>query len=73
MLEFDEQMAHSTVDLHLKEISEYLHGNVMNKSLPHWAVHKRYSSYTPVSRSTYTHKIQPVKNFDFLHRKNPSS
>ncbi len=36
-----EQMAHSTVDLHLKEISEFLH--------------------TRVGRSTYTHKIQPLR------------
>ncbi len=28
-----EQIAHSTVDLHLKEISEFLHGSVMNKNL----------------------------------------
>ena len=27
-----EQMAHSNVDLHLKEISEFLHGSVMNKT-----------------------------------------
>ncbi len=27
-----EQMAHSTVDLHLKEISEFLHGSVMKKN-----------------------------------------
>ncbi len=26
-----EQIAHSTVDLHLKEISEFLHCSVMNK------------------------------------------
>ncbi len=26
-----EQIAHSTVDLHLKKISEFLHGSVMNK------------------------------------------
>ena len=32
-----EQIARSTVDLHLKEISEFLHGSVMNKdfTLPH--------------------------------------
>ncbi len=46
-----EQIAHSTVDLHFKEISEYLHGNVMKKN----------KSYTRVSRSTYTHKIQPLR------------
>ncbi len=47
-----EQIAHSTVDLHLKEISEFLHGSalVMNKN----------KSYTRVSRSTYTHKVQPL-------------
>ncbi len=28
---FSEQIGHSTVDLHLKEISEFLHGGVMNK------------------------------------------
>ncbi len=28
-------MAHSTVDLHLKEISEFLHGSVINKRLLH--------------------------------------
>ena len=28
-----EQIAHSTVDLHLKQISEFLHGSVMNKNL----------------------------------------
>ena len=27
-----EQIAHSTVDLKLKEISEFLHGSVMNKT-----------------------------------------
>ena len=57
-------MAHSTVDLHLKELSE------LNKDLPrriahckfllHWAVHMRYKGYTRVSRTTYTHKIQPL-------------
>ncbi len=86
-----EQIAHSTVDLHLKEISEFLHGSMMNKdfTLPfslncvstvesaeltpdwadltqckfllHWAVHMRYKSYTRVSCSTYTHKIQPLR------------
>ncbi len=48
-----EQIAHSTVDLHLKEISEFLHGSVMNNM--------RYKSYTWVSRSTYMHKIQPLR------------
>ena len=27
-----EQLAHSAVDLHLKEISEFLHGSEMNKN-----------------------------------------
>ncbi len=31
------------------------------KFLLHWAVHMRYKSYTRVSRSTYTHKIQPLR------------
>ncbi len=44
-----EQIAHSTVDLHLKEISEFLHGSAMNKR------------YTQVSRSLYTHKIQSLR------------
>ncbi len=40
-----EQITHSTVDLHLKEISEFLHSSVMNKdfTLPN------------------THKIQPLR------------
>ncbi len=118
-----EQLAHSAVDLHLKEISEFPHGSEMNKtptlpwplqiaewasfvqldvwhrpptvigiptshspfslncvltdesaeSTPEWAVltqckfllhlavHMRYKSYTRDNRSTYTHKIQPLR------------
>ncbi len=61
------QIAHSNVDLQLKEVSEFLHCSVMNKNLTqckfllHWAAHMRYKSYTQVSRSTYTHKIQPSR------------
>ncbi len=32
MSSLSEQIAHSTVDLHLREISGYLHGSVMNKN-----------------------------------------
>ncbi len=39
VLSLSEQIAHSTVDLHLHQISEFLHGNVINKFLLHWAVH----------------------------------
>ncbi len=36
-LTLSEQIAHSTIDLHFKEIIEFFHGRVMNKNL-HWAV-----------------------------------
>ncbi len=57
-----EQMALSTVDLYLNEISEFPHGRMMNKFLLHWTVHIWYKSkYIWVNRSTYTHKIQPLR------------
>ncbi len=33
VITLSEQIAHSTVDLHLKENSEFLHGSVMNKNV----------------------------------------
>ncbi len=53
-----EQIAHSTVDLHLKEISEFIHGSVMNKDK---TSHDPFKSYTGIIRSTYTHKIRPLR------------
>ncbi len=44
LLKLSEQLAHLAVDLHLKEISEILHGSEMNKNL------MLSESYTSVSR-----------------------